>query len=335
MAFPGTAVILLNWNGAEDSIACIQSLLQMRDQDFVVVLCDNNSTDGSFETLRSWGTAALGETFVTWEPGQQPAHEARVVLIQTGANLGFAGGCNVGIRYVLLLPSVQYLWLLNNDTIVDENALGAQLQKLQGRPEIGILGSTLIFFSEPGLVQAPGGYDFNFWTSRVIQPFGTLHVDNLPSEISVEARLKYISGASMLVRRSFIEEVGLLNEQYFLYFEEVDWATRGKGRFRLGYCSSSRVVHKEGRSIGSHRQVEQRSSFSERLLARNRVLFLRTYFPYRLLVCLIWIFAVGVVRLVKGHMTPAVDLWRGAWDGLFAPIHRLPRLDQWPTKRGL
>jgi GT2 family glycosyltransferase len=328
---PATAVVLLNWNGAEDTIECVNSLLQMRNQDFFIVLCDNKSADGSFETLRQWGESTFGLTFAIWTLGDEPARKARIILIQTGDNLGFAGGCNVGIRYALLHPSVQFLWLLNNDTVVDEDSLGLQIQRMEATPKVGILGSTLIFFHEPDQVQASGGYDFNFWTARVLIPFADLTLSSLPSEAAMEERLMYISGASMFVRRSFVEEIGLLNEQYFLYFEEVDWATRAKGRFALGYCAASRILHKEGSSIGSHRSVERRSGFSERYLSRNRVLFIRSYFPCRLVVCLSWILAVGVARLLTGRAGGALNLWKGSLDGLSAPIRPLPRIDEWPS----
>ena len=148
-----------------------------------------------------------------------PIH-ARLILVQTGANLGFAGGCNVGMRYALLNTNADFVWLLNNDTVVEAHSLGLQIEAMDQRPQIGILGSTLVYFNEQNRVQAAGGYDFNFWTARVLPPARGLDLANLPPEHEIEKRLKYISGASMFVRRTYIETVGLLNEQYFLYFEE-------------------------------------------------------------------------------------------------------------------
>jgi GT2 family glycosyltransferase len=330
VAQPRTAIVLLNWNGAQDSIECMQSLLRMKEQDFLIVLCDNHSTDGSFQRLLSWAETALPSLFATWNCSQPPPTLKKLILIQNGANLGFAGGCNVGLRYVLLHTSAEFVWLLNNDTIADADALGLQIAAMRCRPDVGILGSTLIYFAQPDRVQAPGGSDFNFWTARVLPLAKALSPSTLPPENEVEKRLKYISGASMFVRRTFVETVGLLNEQYFLYFEEVDWAVRGRDRFRLGYCAPSTIWHKEGRSIGSNSILSQRSLFSEAYLARNRVLFLKTYFPVRLPVCLIWIAFVGTRRALGGQWKLALTLWKGAPRGLAAPVLPLPSATEWP-----
>lgn len=135
----------------------------------------------------------------------------------------------------------------------------------------------------------------------------------------------------MFIRRIFVEQIGLLNEQYFLYFEEVDWAIRGRSRFELGYCAASRILHKEGRSIGSHRKAEKRSEFSELYLARNRVLFLKTYFPMRLPVSLLWIAGVGMLRLLCGRGRLAWTLWKGALRGLRTEVKPLPVVASWPA----
>ena len=321
---------MLNWNGASDTIECMESLLRMGEQDFLILVCDNNSGDGSFKTLREWGERRLSTKFATWTCTEEPPIDAKVILVQTGANLGFAGGCNVGLRFALIHTSAEFVWLLNNDTVADPSSLGLQLNAMQHRPQVGILGSTLIYFNEPTQIQAAGGYDFNFWTARVLPPMKNLSLANLPPEHEVEEHLKYISGASILARRSFLEAVGLLNEQYFLYFEEVDWAVRGQDRFQLGYCPQSRILHKEGKSIGSHRDATQRSSFSETYLTRNRILFMKTYFPARLPICLLWLIGVATTRFARGHWQLAHALWRGALQGLAAPVLPLPTVTEWP-----
>ena len=329
-AQPRTAVVLLNWNGAQDSIECIRSLCRMTNQNFLIVLCDNHSDDGSFEFLKRWAERELPTLSATWHPGQAPPRLAKLILIQTGANLGFAGGCNVGLRYAMLHTHAEFIWLLNNDTIVDVLALDLQIVSMEQRQENGMLGSTVIYFNDRDRVQAPGGYDFNFWTARVLPLAKVLTPASLPPANEVERRLRYICGASMFIRRSFVEQVGLLNEQYFLYFEEVDWAIRAKGRFRLGYCPASMIWHKEGKAIGSHSKPSERSLFSESYLARNRILFLKTYFPGRLPIGLLWIFLVVAVRVFRGQWKLARTLGQGALRGLRTPILPIPALHEWP-----
>ena len=317
-------VILLNWNGWRDTIECAESLLDMRASDYTVVICDNASEDDSYRYLRSWALASRPCSFVEWHPGEEVTTrgDKSVVLIQTGDNLGFAGGCNVGIRYGLACNNGDYFWLLNNDTVVDPEALNAQRRKMESRPDIGILGSTLLFYSSREVVQCQGGYGFNRWNARVRPLLRSPSIADLRPEEEVESRLHYVSGASMFVRQAFVEQVGLLNEQYFLYFEEVDWITRAKGRFSLGYCAASLVYHKEGRSIGSDQDRVRRSVVSERFLTRNRLLFTKTYMPHRLPVTLLWVGMVALHDMLRGRFSRSRMMLRSIVEGLLAKSSR-------------
>ena len=331
MTGPQTAIILLNWNGWRDTVACVTSLLNSSCQDFVVVICDNASEDNSWKELCSWCEANAHDTFAVWEPGSPWDATWKITLIQTGSNLGFAGGCNVGIRFVWQQTRCEYLWLLNNDTVVDPKALSKQVSTMQADFGVGLLGSTLVYFDQPDVVQCFGGYGFNFWTARV-RPFPFAHDPQQPPSIeAVESRMRYVSGASTFVSRRFVESVGLLNEQYFLYFEEIDWAVRGS-KFRIGYCPESVVLHKEGQSIGSANTASGRSRQSELWLTRNRILFTRTYFPLRLPVTLLWVLLVALIRACTGKRGIAEVLLRGVWNGLRAHIRPLPTLHEWPPE---
>ncbi|GAA3769188.1 glycosyltransferase family 2 protein [Terriglobus aquaticus] len=328
---PRTAIILLNWNGWRDTLACLESLLGSDRQGFVAIVCDNGSSDDSWEQISRWGRQRLGDRFSAWSLGEQWKPDQQIVLIQTGANLGFAGGCNIGIRFALQQTPCEYLWLLNNDTEVAPNSLSEQVRRMERDRGLGLLGSTLIHDAPSRPVQCFGGYGFNFWTGRV-RPFPfPLDASHPPSVPEVEQRLRYVSGASTFATRAFVEAVGLLNEQYFLYFEEIDWAVRGKG-FRLSYCPESVVLHKEGRAIGSAASSAQRSEQSELWLTRNRVLFTRTYFPLRLPVAIAWMLVVALIRGLKHGPSHARLLLRGVWNGLKAPIRPLPTMNEWPAE---
>jgi len=321
-----TYVVLLNWNGWRDTIECVASLLQMTAKCYTIVICDNASTDGSYQHILEWlrqeasSYTEAGRFFTEWQTASPAAGSpaARIVLVQTASNLGFAGGCNVGLRYGLERGDGEYFWLLNNDTVVDPMALAAQIDKMESDPQLGITGSTLLFYDEPDVVQCCAGYGFNFWTARVRPAAEVVARNRLPEETAVEEKLRFVSGASMFVRRCFLEKVGLMNEQYFLYFEEIDWTTRAKGLFKLGYCSVSRVFHKEGSSIGSNRDRLKRSAFSERYLSRNRVLFTRTHFPLRLPIVFTWTIFVALSRILRGNLALAKAVFSGAASGIFA-----------------
>ncbi|MGL6077340.1 glycosyltransferase family 2 protein [Methyloversatilis discipulorum] len=279
-------VVLLNWNNAEDTLSCVESLLRLSSQDFSVVVCDNASTDGSLRVFLDWaarvGRSTAAQKDVSIESQRSELLEAfssRVVWVSTGGNLGFAGGNNVGIKLASQVAGFSYFWLLNNDCVVDRDALSFLRQYMERHPDVGICGAKLIYFHSPESVQAYGGATHNKWTGRAHYVGHLAHPRDPHDRASIERQLSYVAGASMFVRRAFIEQVGLMHEDYFLYFEEIDWALRGKSNFRLGYEPNAVVFHKEGGTIGSSSDTRKTSRLSDFYLFRNRLRFTRRFFP--------------------------------------------------------
>ena len=277
------AVVLVNWNGWRDTVACLESLLPHLPEGARVLVCDNASTDGSLQHLTDWATAQLGATgFVQLTRAQAEqggtGHDPQLVLVDTGGNLGFAGGNNVGMRYALR-QGFDFVWLLNNDTVVDPNSAPELIQTMQADPRIGMCGSTLFYFDTPEVVQCLGGSRFDL-SQAVGQPigYGQPFDRQMPASL-VTSQLAHVSGASMMVSRAFLEAIGLMDESYFLYFEEIDWAIRAQGRFTLGWAPLSFVWHKEGGSIGSsHRQRPSNKSLT--YMCVNRLRFTRKRVPH-------------------------------------------------------
>lgn len=336
-------VILLNWNGWRDTIECLESVLRLDYPDYKVIVCDNASSDGSMEHIRGWARGDLAAEsrnpalaslvtppipkpvrFIEVHPGQGPDHRgdqaAPLVLIQTGANLGFAGGNNVGLRYALAQGDCDFAWILNNDTVVRPDALSQLVQRMQERPDTGICGSTLLYYHDPSRVQAWGGSVYNKWFARVGHIGKLTSATQLPEAQDVEREMAYVVGASMLVRRSFLEQIGLMDEQYFLYFEDLDWATKGQGFFPLGYCPRSIVYHKEGTSIGSYRVTAHQSVLAEFYATRNRILFTRKRYPAAVLSVLGAVATSAVHRLLNRRWGNFAALLRGTIQGLITPI---------------
>ncbi|MGZ9713167.1 glycosyltransferase [Glaciimonas sp. GNP009] len=200
-----------------------------------------------------------------------------LVLINTGGNLGFAGGNNVGIRYALA-HDYDFIWLLNNDTVVNASSLVALLSRMLADSKIGICGSTLAYFDAPDTVQALGGSRFDF-KRGIGAHLGLGEELSVPrNQKLIEQSLDYVVGASMMVSRAFLKDVGLMCEDYFLYFEEIDWAMRAKGKFILAWAPESVVLHKEGGTIGSsHRSRPSTTSLF--YLYRNRLRFAHRHTP--------------------------------------------------------
>lgn len=293
------AVILVNWNAWRDVIECISSLMGQTHSAFHVFLVDNDSSDRSIENIGSWcsapgadggwrnheGVTHIGSSVpipfrvVDRAENPPPAVPAgcRLTLIRSGGNLGFAGGCNLGIR-AAGLEAFSFFWLLNTDTVAHREALGALVRRAEREPRVGIVGSTIRYYDKPDVVQALGGAQMDP-ASLVSRHIGAgLHLDDHTLDAAaVERDMFYVMGASMLVSRRFIRDVGPMQEDYFLYYEEIDWAMRGRGRFTCAYAPDSHVFHKSGASSS-----KVLPAFTANLYYRNRVRFATRFFPERL-----------------------------------------------------
>lgn len=326
------AVILVNWRGSDDTIECLESLLRsplpMR-----VIVCDNDSGDGSTDRIMDWahgGTAATAKSEelagLSSPPLVKPldarllsrkqvddgaAPETRLTVIETGGNLGFAGGNNVGIRCALADPAVRYVWLLNNDTVVTPEAPEAILAAFKADTNIGMLGSTIRYYYAPDKIQVLNGARFNFWTGRGLSIANGRRFDAVADIADIPAQTDYVCGASLAVSRPFLEAVGLMEESYFLYFEEIDWACRNGGRFKVGFAPDAIVYHKEGGSIGSSNQSAQRSDMSEYYMARGKARFTLKHRPLMAPAVMLHDMLVAARRLVQGHPRKARAILRG------------------------
>jgi len=300
-AAPAVAIILVNYNGWQDTIECLDTLLAMNYPAFHVFIVDNESQDDSCRKIAEW--CAAPERRAGWPifPGVEhrdgpaveplrlrsaerrdgtlddPDPRCRVTLVRSGVNLGFAGGCNVGIR-AAGLDRFDYFWMLNNDTVVDRTCLSALIERATQDTEIGLVGSTMVYYDRPDTVQTLAGAELfpRTMISRHIGE-GTKLQRNRQRDDDVERRLTYIMGASMLASNRFVRVVGLMSEDYFLYYEEIDWAMRARGKFKLAYAPASLVYHKSGAS--SAKILEE---FSARLYYKNRVRFTSRFFPRNL-----------------------------------------------------
>jgi len=317
---PQVCVLLLNWRGWQDTIECLESVFRSSYRNYQVIVCDNHSSDGSWEQLQAWASGRLAFAMagdsdsdtapllpkpvphVTYDRqtaeagGDQEADAARLILVQTGSNLGFSGGNNVALRYALARNDFSYVWLLNNDTLVTGAALAALVTRLEEQPDTGLCGSTLLYYHAPETVQVRGGVAYNRWFATM-KPLGEGESIDLPFDRNrIERVMSYPSGASMLVTRDFLRSVGLLNEGYFLYYEELDWVTRAKGRFRLAYSPDSIIYHKHGRSIGTS-STDRPFDPADFYIHRNRLRYTYHFFPAGLPTTILRTLVAALARL--------------------------------------
>ena len=178
-------IIVLNWNGWKDTIECLNSIIESDYSNYEIIICDNASSDNSILEIEKW----------------RAKKKVEVILLKNNSNLGFAGGNNVGIRYALGKGDFKYIWILNNDTVVKRNTLSALVRKMESDNTIGICGSKLMYYDNSDEVQALGGqYNKLLGISKHI-----IREEDL-------CKLDYVVGASMLISKKFIEEIGLMND---------------------------------------------------------------------------------------------------------------------------
>ena len=333
--------MLLNWNGWRDTIECLESLFRNDYPRYQVVVCDNGSQDGSLERLQAWAEGHLDVDispdhplrhfsfppvskpipFVQLDREQAiasagvPLPNKSLVLIDNRDNVGFARGTNVGMRYALGQGDCTYIWLLNGDTVVARDALVHLVDRMRRDPGIGLCGSALLFYHEPCRVQALCGATFNRWfaTSRHIGAFRP--AERCVNVERTERDIDYVVGASLLTSRRFVEAIGLMSEDYFLYFEEIDWATRASGKYKLACSLKSIVYHKEGASIGSSSKPAKKSLAADYYGLRNRLVFTRKFFPLRLPTVYLGLLIAMLRRVARGQWDRVGMVWKIIWTG--------------------
>lgn len=253
---PKVGILVLNWNNWGDTIRCLESLRTLSFRNHLVILIDNGSGNDSVERLRDWmnggrpaapaGSDKRGEdrfcegrykgfrTLTFKDAGPFGGFSAPVMIL-TGKNLGYAGGNNIGMDYALD-NRCEYVWILNSDTIADAKALAELVKPAESDKQIGMVGSRLL-----NDIAGPEESDLPARSGS-------------PSGIDV----KYLSGASLLARAACVRDAGKIDENYFLYGEEVDWCLRARKKgWKLLFRPGSIVSHSWGASTNSKRIVRR------------------------------------------------------------------------------
>lgn len=267
LMLPSIFVIILNWKGWQDTIECLESLLRNDYKNFRVVVIDNHSEDGSYEKLLEWCR-----------------DKHRFTVLQTKANIGFAGGNNVGIKYALA-NDAEYILLLNNDTVVTENFLSG-LIKTAKEEDAGITGCKILRHSDAHIWYLGGKMS---WLRG-----GAYHPGKGRSDREVAKKpfeVDFVTGCMMLIKREVFDKIGLLDESYFLYNEDTDYCMKAlKAGIKMAVDPLTIIYHKERSTDGGWKQ------YHIYYLIRNKLIFMKRYAPN---VATLWTFysVIGIVGL--------------------------------------
>ncbi len=260
-------IVVLNWNGWKDTIECLESLYQMNYPNYNVVLVDNASSDDSLKKIKEYakGEINVKSNFFKYNSDNKPLEifnykkeEFRfgnnvglnyydLIIIENQINYGFAEGNNIGIRFALENINSDYILLLNNDTVVDKDFINYMTEAGEKEENIGILGPKIYYYDKPETIWCVGGIiDWKFARGLHI---GENEVDR--GQYSKIKEFDYISGSAFLIKKEVIEEIGLMNKKFFLYFEESDLALRAsKKGYKSVYVPKAKIWHKVSKSGG-------------------------------------------------------------------------------------
>lgn len=251
--YPKVSIIILNWNGLEDTIECLESLKKITYPNYDVIVVDNGSEGNDVEVLKE-------------------RYSDYIHIIADGKNYGYPEGNNIGMRYALS-KGANYALLLNNDTIVDPVFLTELVKTAQSHPSMGLTGSKIYYYSRPTRIQGTGG-KIRWWLGD-IETYGEQEDQGQYDEVAVR---DFVFGTSLLVKKEAIEKIGFMDSYFFFGVEEFDYCTRAKrAGFEVVYVPTSKVWHKAG---ASRAKLPQHPETLNKI--KRKAGFLKSKYYYRL-----------------------------------------------------
>lgn len=281
------AIVLINYNNEADTIDCLASLAEQTTDRFTTIVVDNGSDGDSFGQVRS--------SF------------SYPVYLENGTNEGFTGGNNTGIEYALN-ERFEFILLLNNDTVVDETFVKDLLASAEEAPsEVGVMGPTVHTYPDD-CVWSNGG-KINPWTGTTAHRVPDLS-DDPPCAVD------YVVGAAILVRSEVFRDIGLLDDDFFIYYEETEFCCRAKKHgWGVWHLPVSGVHHKETTEF-------EHSPFRDYYFTRNRFLFVRktqsvpTFAVFVVWYLIRWLVAQTIYLTATGNTDAALETLRGGYDAV-------------------
>lgn len=284
--------VVLNWNLPEDTAACLRSLLAAGMPSGNIIVVDNGSVDDSVSRLLT-------------------DFEGQIYLIESGSNLGFAGGNNLGIAYALS-QGAKWVFLINNDTISAPSSLVEMKTTVEQQPAHRMFAPVIYYADEPDRIWSLGDRIIgNTLLTRGILR-GQLRPTKLPPFIEVDS----LNACALMIHRDVLQKIGGLNTRYFMYAEDVDFCRRARvAGFRMGCSTNASVWHKVSRSTGVN---DPQSRYWR---TTNQIQFYRTHAgrgqnTFLILFTLVRVLRIGLTDLLQGRSEAAIATiraWRDGW----------------------
>lgn len=301
-------VVVVTHNSQDVVGECLDSLLAPAWPDLRVVVSDNASRDRTVAAVRASAMRACVP--VTAAPQSGPAGHS-VTILRNRRNRGFAAGVNAALAHLHACPEIGLFWILNPDCRVLPGTAMAYLRGAREAGRFGLIGGRTFYHAPDRTIQSDGG--------RVGRWSGICRNANQgcrPADavVPLPETLDYVSGANFAVSRAFLDRAGAMPEDYFLYYEEVEWAMR-RGDLPLVICPNAAVLHHCGTSAGSGIPGRTPSAFSNYFNYRNRMRFMRRQRP----IALPTSWALSMARIAR---LGARGAWAAAW-GAFCGLNGL------------
>lgn len=307
-------IVIVAYNSADVILDCLETLLAAARADGTwlrLVVVDNASSDRTPEAIADWASgevpyvAPIDMPFDP-RPLPKPLAAGAVTVIPAVINAGFAAGVNIGLAHLFCDPAIDRIWVLNPDSVVPPGTPAAFASHDPG--PFSLMGGRVTYYDRPDMIQIDGG-TINRWTG--VTGNINLHALITTAPAPPAADLDFITGASMVVSRAHYQNAGPMREDYFLYYEESDWAMR-RGDLPLAICPAARIFHRAGSVIGSPAPGRIASPFSLYFKHRGRMRFVRYHLPRGIAVAWAYTLAKAAQYRLKGWHAEARAIVAGA-----------------------
>jgi GT2 family glycosyltransferase len=287
MIDPNVTTVVVNWNLKEETLNCLQSLTRL-DHPCKTIVVDNGSSDGSAKYIAH--------------------HFPQIELITLPSNVGFGTACNRAITQALKDTVCEYIFLLNNDAVTHPNTLSELMKVALSHPEVGIFGPKVYYRNDPDRIWYAGAR--RHWGLLVATDTGRGQIDR--GQFNTLREVDYVFGAAMLIGRAVFERIGLFDEKFFLYLEDLDFCLRAQATgFSLLFVPQARVWHKGSASTNHNKAIRRYH------LARSTTYFLKKHTSSSLLLPALIFWILVYLRTVIADMRQGeLGIIRGCWSGL-------------------